>query len=184
MSTAFIPIDPYIDNTDAQAYFDNMRFVTDAWDNASPTQQQKALVEASNRIDRLNFTGLRTADANSIAAGLDPDNPGVTISNVLLPSNPSSGQLREFPRNGETVVPQDILAACCEIAYALLDGVDAELEMLNLSTVQHGFAALQETYDPRIVNLAFKHGIPSMTAWNFLLPYLQDPWEIATRRVS
>lgn len=173
---------PYIVADDAEVYFVG-RFVSDAWDGADDTKKTKALIEASNRIDRLNYTGQRTADYNRIKTGLDPDNPGVTISNIMLPA-PLDGQTREFPRNGYDVVPQDVLAACCEIAYALLDGVDPEIEMQNLSTVQHGFAALQETYDPRIVNMAFKHGIPSMTAWNYLLPYLQDPCEVATRRVS
>jgi hypothetical protein len=70
------------------------------------------------------------------------------------------GQTVSFPGTATPPCPPTILAACCEIAYALLDGVDPEIEMQNLSTVQHGFAALQETYDPRIVNMAFKHGDP------------------------
>lgn len=170
-------ITPYITADDAQTYFDG-KLNTDAWDEATSAKRAKALVEATNRIDRLQFAGVRTADYTTRLAA---HNSGSLFDNRLTPSN--SGQPREFPRDGASTVPDEILAACCEIAYALLDGVDPELEMQNLSTVQHGFAALQETYDPRIVNLAFKHGIPSITAWNYLVPFLQDPFEVQLRRV-
>ena len=170
----------YLTADQAQTYFAG-RLHSDAWDCASVTDQGKALLQATNAIDRLNFAGLRTADYNQRLAQIGED--GVLVaSNILLPTSPY--QTLEFPRNGDAVVPREILAACCEIALALLDGVDPEMELRNMNAVHQGFAAVRQTYDTHITNLAYRHGIPSVVAWNYLMPFLADPTEINTRRVS
>ncbi len=164
----------YLTPDDANDYFAG-RTVSDAWDDATVDDQTRALLDATRRINRLNFAGLRTADYNArTGCNRQPI--------VIAPENPD--QPLEFPRNGSTTIPEDILVACCEIAYALLDGVDPEVETQNLGTVHQGFAAVRETYDPAIAKLAFRHGIPSYTAWSFLWPYLQSPMEVSLRRVS
>lgn len=155
----------YLTVEQAEDYFAS-RLNSEAWDEASESDKSKALLAATRRIDGLNFAGLRTADM-------------LCRGDQVAPSNPD--QPLEFPRNGATTIPQEVYQACCEIAFNLLDGVDPELEMQNINTTQHGFASLQETYNPNIVNLAFRHGIPSVTAWNLLLPYLNDPFSITIR---
>lgn len=147
----------------AEDYFAG-RLNSDSWDQASESDKGKALLGATQRINALNFSGVRTADE------LTRCNQPLAVSNPAQPL--------EFPRNGSTVIPTDIYVACCEIAFALLDGVDPELELQNINTTQHGFASLQETYNSNIVNLAFRHGIPSVTAWTLLQPYLLDPLDI------
>ena len=180
----------------ANSYFAG-RLNTQAWDCATPQDQNKALVQATRAIDRLNFAGLRTSDFDRRLAGINQN--GILFgSNILQPEDdpgpppglqptpipfPSPGQLLEFPRNGKNQVPQDIIAACCECALAFLDGVDPEIEMQNLNRTSQGFASARETYDPSVINMAFRHGIPSLVAWVFLLPYLQDPFDVTIRRV-
>lgn len=170
----------YASEETAQCYFDG-RLHSEAWDCASSTDRCKALLEATRRIDRLNFAGLRTSDYNSRLATLS-DTGVMTANNILLPSTP--GQPLEFPRNGATTYPQEVVSAACEIALALLDGVDPEMEMNSLPSVHQGFAAVRETYEPNIARLAYRHGIPSYTAWNYLYPFLADPSEIVLRRVN
>ena len=169
---------PYLTADDAEAYFLG-KFSSESWDDASEEQKTKALIEATNRIDRLNFTGLRTADYNVNTAAVRND----SCFSISYPPDGSPGQVLEFPRNGNDTVPQDILAACCEIAYALLDGIDPEIEMQNANTTSQRFSALAETYDADIVLFAFKHGIPSLTAWNYLVPYLADPFSLSLKRI-
>lgn len=165
---------------EAQCFFDG-RLHSDAWDCANEIDKRKALLDATRRIDRLNFAGLRTSDYNSRMATLS-DTGCLTTNNILLPSTP--GQPLEFPRDGNTTYPQEVVAAACEIALALLDGVDPEMEMQSLPSTHQGFAAVRESYDATIARIAYRHGIPSYTAWNYLYPFLADPTEIVLRRVN
>lgn len=170
----------YISVEDAEEYFEG-RLVTTAWDDATDALKSKALIEATKRIDRLNYAGLRTSDYNRRKA--ESANGTCLVDNIIQPTDIGTDpQAHEFPRDGRTDIPVEVLSACCEIAYALLDGVDAEMELINLGTSSQGFAAIRETYDPMTVNLAFRHGIPSVTAWNYLRPFLKDPSEIRIRR--
>lgn len=171
--------DAYTDIAGAQVYF-NGCVNTEPWDSATDADKNKALLRSTRAIDRLNFSGLRTADytARVNSAGLD----GNIISRaVILPT--SDAQSLEFPRNGGVAIPQDIVAACCECALAFLDGIDPEMELSSRNVTSQRFGAVAETYDPRILNLALLNGIPSTVAWNYLFPYLQDPSEITLRRV-
>ena len=86
-------------NTIAQAetYFEG-RLNADAWDNASDTKRTKGLTQASRILDQLNYLG-RKYDVTQDA---------------------------QFPRDSDTVVPDQIRYAECELALVLLDGVDPE----------------------------------------------------------
>lgn len=174
-TTAYVTVD------EAEDYFLGV-LKSDAWDDASDTEKQKSLIEATRRIDRLNFSGIRTADFNARLHGVNLDGtlPGTL---KIPPSSQLPSQELEFPRDGSTTIPTEVQAACCEIALSLLDGVDPEIEMRKTAQTQVQFSSVQETYDPRWVNLAFKSGIPSMTAWNYLKPFLADPFDIQLRRV-
>ena len=168
----------YLAVQDAENYFE-FRLHASAWEEAEYDDKCKALVSAARLIDRLNFAGLRTSDY----VRLLPINWLIPQPRTLDPSS-LPGQNLEFPRNGLTTIPQDIQDAACEIALALLDGVDPELEMQGLGTVSQRFAAAGTTFDSAQARMAFRHGIPSYRAWNLLFPYLADPTEVTFKRVT
>ena len=146
----------YITLADGNDYFRENKVHTDAWDAATDVKKAKAANEATARINRLNFRGSKT-DAE---------------------------QANQFPRDGDVAVPQNIKDACAELAYALLDGVDPDREAANLSVSAEGFSGARTTYDRSFVPEYVKAGIPSQTAWNYLLPYLLDPREVDVGRIS
>jgi hypothetical protein len=145
----------YCTTDEAQAYFDG-RLNADAWDDASSANKQKALIHATRLIERLNFKGEKTVDTQSL----------------------------QFPRDNDTSIPTDIKYACSEIALALLDGIDPELEFDNLKMVSQGYANTRSTYDPDLPVEHIAAGIPSVTAWRFLKPYLRDMRTVNLSRVT
>lgn len=147
--------DAYSTLVEAQAYMDG-RLNTDAWEAASVADQTTALIQATTIIDRLNFVGCRTDEAQTLA----------------------------FPRGGDTVVPEDIKNASHEIALALLDGVDPELEFENLFLNSQGYANVRSSYDGEIKQRHDVSGVPSVTAWRYLKPYLRDPNTMVMQRTS
>lgn len=118
--------------------------------------RMRALVSATKRIDRLNFIG-EQADAE---------------------------QPLQFPRGTDTLVPVEIEQACYEVAYALLKGVDLDTERDNLSMTVQAFGGLRSEHDRSIVPLYLASGIPSATAWDLLLPYLQGRRGLQMERLS
>jgi len=145
----------YITVEDADAYFAT-RLNSEIWDLAEDTEKNKALITAGRAIDRLNFTGSRT----------------------------DSTQEHQFPRYDDASIPTDVQYACCELAFALLDGVDPELEYENLNMVAQGFGNVRSTYDRSNKPAHIVAGIVSMAAWRLLLPYLRDPLHVEVNRVS
>jgi hypothetical protein len=91
----------------------------------------------------------------------------------------------EFPRGEDTVVPETIDRVCYEIAYALLDGKDPDLELENLGISSQTYGEVSTTYSrgqtliEHIVNC-----VPSAQAWNWLKPFLRDGDMLALLRVS
>jgi hypothetical protein len=79
--------------------------------------------------------------------------------------------------------PQDIKDAICENAYALLDGVNPEMEFENLSMVQQGYANVRSTYNRGISMEHIESGIVSITAWRLIKPYLDVSKVIQLSRV-
>lgn len=140
---------------EANTYFAD-RLSSEPWDASTNENRRKALAMATAIIDRLSYIGEKT----------DED------------------QTNEFPRDGDEDIPEDISKASAEIALALLDGVDPEMEFQNLFLASQGYSSIRASYDqvqppPNIVA-----GIPSVTAWRYLLPYLRDPMEIKLNRTS
>jgi len=144
----------YCTTDEAQLYFDT-RLHTDAWDEASDTDRNKAIAMSTRIIDQLNYLGAKTV----------------------------STQDNEFPRGGDTTNPPAVLNACAEISLALLDGVDPELEAENLHLLSQGYSNIKSTYDPNTIRAHTIAGVPSRTAWTYLSPYLRDPNDICLTRV-
>ena len=155
----------YLTPAEAQEIADE-RLNVEAWDEAvdadgsnfgNPgTETYKALAMATKAIDRLNFRGEKY----------------------------DSSQVNQFPRGTDTTVPDDIGQATFEIALALLDGIDPELEAENLGMTSQGYANVRSTYDRTITVPHMAAGIPSLTAWRYLVPYLRDPSFIKIERIS
>lgn len=155
MTTAY---DTYIN---ADIYFAN-RLHTLAWDEAASTEKTIALTEATQRIDRLRFSGTMVDDDQDL----------------------------EFPRyygddvEGDEIVPDDIKIACYELAFALLDGVDPDFELENLAVVSQGYSSVRIAKSSMIPQDHIAAGIPSATAWRHLMPYLASDRSIRVYRVS
>jgi protease II len=145
----------YSTTSEADVYFNTLRLNSAAWTDAITSDKQKALYEATRLIDVLSFRGKKT----------DLD------------------QELEFPRDGETEIPNNIVLACYEIAFSLLDGVNTEYEQDKLRIQNSGYANVRTTYDTNITDIAKRHGIPSHRAWSYLLPYLAESRSVNLRRV-
>jgi len=145
----------YLTVEDAQDYFDE-RLNTDAWDDASDADKLKALKMATRAIEALNFVGEKTVDSQEF----------------------------QFPRGGDTAIPSEILEACCELALRLLDGVDLDSEHDLSTTTDTSFSSVKNTYDRSIALEHVVAGIPSIQAWNRLVPYLRDAKELSVVRAT
>jgi len=145
----------YLTITEGNAYF-SKRLNADPWEDATNGNKTKALEQATAIIDRLNFAGDKAVDTQEL----------------------------EFPRGTDTVVSSDIKSATAEIALALLDGVDPEIEFENLSMTAHKYGPVQTNYQRNTLQVHTLVGVPSVTAWRFLVPYLRDPQGVALDRIS
>lgn len=126
------------------------------WGCTDSTRRYQALVSATKRIDRLNFIGVRNSESQPL----------------------------QFPRGTDTLVPVDIEQACYDIALALLSGVDPDTEHVNSLTTVQAYGGLRSEFNRGSVLEYFANGIPSLTAWQKLFPYLQGRHEIELRRIS
>lgn len=139
-------LNSYVYPNTAESYFDT-RLGTDAWDDASPEDRNKALIQATRMIDRLRFKGLKA----------DPDQP------------------LEFPRITDNInlgIPLDIQIATCELALVLLDGIDPEREIKDLYVSNRSFVTTRVQFERSYVPEHTRAGIPSATSWSYLKPYL------------
>lgn len=136
----------YMTIVEANAYF-NDRLNIRPWECANPDEQRRGLAMATEIIDRLNFIGCKADEA----------------------------QDNQFPRGTDTVVPADVQKASAEIALALLDGVEPEMEFENLSLRSQGYGSVRSSFDKTIPAPNLVGGVPSVTAWRYLAPYLRAP---------
>ena len=152
----------YISVADANSYFAN-RLHKLAWNEATSDSKGIALAEATERIDRLRFTGWPVED----------------------------DQANEFPRyydyaegaEGDEEVPEDIEKATAEVALALLDGVDPEFEFENLNVSSNAYSSVRTSRNTQLTPAHTAAGIPSVLAWRYLLPWLAPDKAIQLVRV-
>lgn len=152
----------YLTVAEANSYFSN-RLHKLAWDEATSCSKATALTEATERIDRLRFAGWLVED----------------------------NQANEFPRyydyvdgaDGTEEVPEDIEKATAEVALALLDGVDPELEFENLTVSSNAYSSVRTSRNTQLTPAHVAAGIPSALAWRYLLPWLAPDKSIQIVRV-
>lgn len=171
-------VEPYVSVSEAQAYFDN-RLHEIAWSQASGAERPKALAHATRILNGFNYKGYKAAVYSLSSSG---DFTGVTPEARRAAE---ASQPNEFPRGSDTIVPEAILIACCEIAYALLDGVDPQLELENLQFVTNGIGSVKSSFnreqEPQEHIIA---GVPSSYAWSLIRPFLRDDRSLRIDRVS
>lgn len=146
----------YVDLIFANLYFQNERLGSELWFEEGSENRERALTQATRLMDTLNYHGCRT----------------------------DSNQENEFPRNADTEIPKVIKQACCEIAFALLDGRDVEMDAEQTDATAASFGGGTVRVDPDIVNQAKIHSIPSASAWALIRPYLRAGDTITLSRVS
>ncbi len=144
----------YVTTYDADIYFVT-RFDSGEWDKQTAETKLAALTTATKYIDTLNFAGDKNIESQAL----------------------------EFPRGDDTVVPQQIKDACCEIAYALITGrdVEYEAELMNAQSLSLGESRVSNISGFDIAKL---HGIPSRLAWDLLTPFLRDAHSLKISRVD
>jgi len=147
-------LDAYGSLSRANSYFDN-RLRSEFWKRAEIAERSKAMVEATRIIDSLSYEGDKTV----------------------------STQLHQFPRGTDTAVPKDIEFACYEIAIKLLEGIDPDMEIETLASESQGYGGVRTTYNRTFVHDHVRAGVPSATAWRFLVPYLRDSYTVRLSRV-
>lgn len=161
---------------DATTYFAN-RLHEHAWTEAEIADRPKALLAATAIIDTLNFKG----NKHPVHELLE-NNASATVAEVRAAE---ASQLLEFPRGSDTTVPQAIERACYEIAHALLDDIDPELELEALQISSAGYESVRTTYSRSqepVVHII--NGVPSSLAWRLLQPFLRDEDAIRLARIS
>jgi hypothetical protein len=161
---------------EASEYF-AQRLHETAWTDASDGDREKALIAARGIIDGLNYKGNKGSVYTLLQA-----NPSASQDEIRAAE---AGQPLEFPRGADTEVPEAIRVAEYEIAYALLDGKDPELELENLAVSAMGYGAVKTSYErsqvpiEHIINL-----VPSSVAWRLLKPFLRDSDVLKLSRLS
>lgn len=139
----------------ADSYFGQIKSVID-WDDFSEDGEKlKGLNTATQMINTLNFRGSVTA----------------------------AEQENAFPRNGQVTVPEDIQKACAELALVVLNGIDLDLETEGLFMKSMGYSNVRSTYDTDNAPDHIVAGIPSIKAWKYLQPYLNNNRTIGVNRV-
>jgi hypothetical protein len=166
----------YGTSAEATEYF-AIRLHETAWTGASSNDRGKALIAARGIIDALNFKGHKNSVYTLLLA-----NPRATPEELRAAE---ATQALEFPRGADTVAPEAVRIAEYEIAYALLDGKDPEIELENLAVNAMGYGAVKTSYErtqlpiEHIINL-----VPSSVAWRLLKPFLRDSDALKLSRMS
>lgn len=166
---------------EANTYF-SYRLHEFAWSDSTVVEREKALIWATRIIDKLNFKGEKAA---VYAISYDSDGELITSVTQAEIRTADASQELEFPRGTDTDVPDAIKLACWEIAYALLDDIDPDAELENLSVTSQGVASVRSTYNREQTPIEHLiNGVPSATAWRFLRPFLRDSVAIVLKRVN
>ncbi len=187
-----INMDIYGSLDEADAYFAG-RLHSEAWDESRDSDKTKALLGARRLIDNLNFKGDKHAvwvfHQQVKPPWLDPDFGTFDRQRAAQyrqeERDAEASQPLEFPRGGDTVVPEAIRLAEYELAFSLLDGVDPQMELENLSVTAQGYAEVRTHYERNMVPIEhLVNLVPNPLAWSLLKPFLRDEQALRLSRVS
>lgn len=163
----------YALKADGDTYFGN-KLHSDSWLDASDTEKDAALFEATQAINQLRFAGLKAAGYTA----------SLSTSCESTIATAEATQELQFPRGADTEIPTQIKYACLELALYLLENdYNADLELQSQNVISQGISSARVTYGASRMSPNVIAGIPSIAAWRLLLPYLDNPRNISFRRV-
>lgn len=136
----------YVTISDASIYINAHHLNRYIWNEAEAEDQQISITMATHAIDRLAYKGQKV----------------------------SLSQENEFPRGEQTTVPMDISNACCELAFAFVDGKEPEFEFDNLVVSSKNFDKAKIDFRPHADRRHVAAGIYSIEAWKLLRPYMRN----------
>ena len=151
---------------EGDTYFANRLYVS-VWTDATNADKTIALAEASMRMDRLKFAGILVDDDQEL------EFPRYYLDYDGTDNGPE----------GDEVIPDDVQNACFEFALVLLDDKKPDVELENLTVLMHKFDKITTQKTGQILQHVLA-GIPSATAWHYLLPYLTSGRTLKLNRVS
>ncbi len=154
----------------ANTYF-TTRLHSEFWYTQATGDKTNALYKATSIVDALNYRGRKSTVYTVLEADSAATKAAVRAA--------EAAQTLEFPRDADTTVPTPINSACYEIAYALLDGVDPDLELENLAVTNQNYAGVRTTFDRSLQPIEhIVNGVPNATAWRMLRPFLRDSYGV------
>lgn len=155
---AFVPTVPYADTAYANAYMEE-RIEASEWSAASMTNdlKDKYLKFATRYIDTLPFIGDKT----------DVD------------------QVRQFPRNGDSAIPTEVMDACCEAALAMIKGNSIENLQKKAGIVSESVGDASVSYNDNGAQQLMEDnfGTISPMVYRLLAGWLRDPDVFPMERV-
>lgn len=154
----------YLTIVEAQRYFDG-RLNTDDWDDSTDSDKNKALIQASSDIDKIQYAGEKLVYQN------EHEFPRNFIDRQF--------DIEQYDGDG---IPLAVKYAVCEHALALLGGWDVTQEIDGLSTVSSGYADLKTAFDRTTVPMHLECGLCPQ-AWQFILPFMPDNRSVVLHRV-
>lgn len=125
------------------------------WSETSDGDKDLALYQATLSINGLRYAGYKTV----------------------------ATQGNQFPRNGSSQIPDDIKEACMEIALCLIQGVHPDLEVIQAGFEVSTVVSARVAKNPDRTPVWILSGIPSLSAWQKLIPYLDDGLGVSLARV-
>jgi hypothetical protein len=182
----------YGDLGEAEDYFAG-RLHSQAWNDADDADWPKALLAARRLIDNLAFKGEKHSvwlfRQQTLPPWRDPTNGTFDREKAeqyrQAERAADASQELEFPRGADTAVPEAIRRAEYELAYSLLDGVDPQMELENLSVTAQGYAEVRTHYERNMVPIEHLINlVPNPLAWSLLKPFLRDDQAVRLSRVS
>jgi hypothetical protein len=151
---------------DADLYHNN-RITSKKWRTANPDDKRRALIQATQMIDRLNFAGEKVDSSQT----LQFPRKNIWVSNG------------ELATTQDVNIPQDIKFATYLVALKLIEGYDPEHEARALAMNMQKYQSVQAIFERKFIPENQVAGIPSAEAWGFLRPYLRDPRQLELLRV-
>lgn len=146
----YVGTNSYVTLTEANDYFDE-KLYADKWHNADEITKEKALKEACRRINRLAFKGQKVEETQLLA-----------FPRIM----PVFNRVGVIGFTGDTGIPEEVKAAQCEEALALLRyGNSARTKAQEQNVVRVSFGEVSEEYRASLKLL-------SKEALELLKPYL------------
>jgi len=121
-------------------------------------EQESALVSATRIIDNLPLKSV-----------ID----GVEITTRPIPIDQLSANSQRLIKEG-----------CIEIALALADGIDPDMEYRQLTKTTQGYSVLRQQKDTDMVEDYLAIGIPSFPAWTRLMRFVNLSRNVSLERIS